>query len=123
MNRFTIGGGLYSPLEVEIDGQVFRVRKISRAVVSELDKVHAAYEAKLDGLDETRKVYAALERSYEELGLMLGPEAKGAIEGLDIREASEVMTFITSRIMNPEKKGDAPDPEKNAPKPGDVTAP
>lgn len=122
MNRFTIGGGLYAPLEVEIDGQVFRVRKISRAVVSELDKIHAAYEAKLDGLDETRKVYAALERSYEELGLMLGPEAKVAIEGLDIREASELMTFITSRVMNPDKATEA-DPEKNAPKPGDVTAP
>jgi hypothetical protein len=70
-----------------------------------------------------RQTYAALERAYEELRVILGEDAREAIESLDIREAAELMTFITSRVMNPEKSGGDADPGKNVPKPGDVTAP
>ena len=123
MNRFTIGGGLYAPLEVDIDGKIFTVRKINRAVIGELDAIQQDYQAKIDGLEDVRKTYAALERAYAELRVMLGEDAKDAIESLDIREASELMTFITQRVMNPEKKAGSEEREKNGPKPGDATAP
>lgn len=119
MNRFTVGGGLYSPLEVEIDGKVFKVRKMGRAVLVEFDRLYAEYEAKAKDLDDSRKGYAMFELIYQQLLLTLGPDAQEAIEGLDFHEAGEIIKFITGQG----KKDAGPDPEKNAPKPGDVTAP
>lgn len=119
MNRLTIGGGLYSPLEVEIDGQVFKVRKIGRAISAEFDRLRADYEAKAQDLTADRKGYALLELLYAQLVLALEDAAKEAIEGLDFHEAAELIKFITTQ----EKDGGKGDAEKNALKPGGEPAP
>lgn len=128
MSRFTIGGGLYAPLEVEIDGQVFKVRKMGRAAFRELDAHQAEYDITFKDVDDKNqhKTFATLEKVYSDLLIMFGPEAQDAIESLNIQEASDVMKFVLSNGIVPDKEGEAKvevDPEKNGPKPGDVTAP
>jgi hypothetical protein len=125
MSRFTIGGGLYSPLEVEVDGQVFRVRKIGRAVGRQLDALQAEYDFAFKSVDDqdVRKIYATMDKVYAELMLLFDSEAKESIENLGFLEASELLKRLVSQSMNQDKPGDEPDPGKNVPKPGDVTAP
>lgn len=105
MPKLTIdtSASLYAPIEVEIDGQKFTLRKITRAELQEL--------AALD----TEIAKGNLDAAYERLEIMFGPSE--VFSKLDLNQVGEVIRFVTRGILNPETA------EKNAPKPGDKPQP
>jgi hypothetical protein len=107
MSRFTVktGQGLFPPIEVEIEGKVLQVRKMTRAVTSEVSRL--AGEIKDHSIDAI----------YKELEILLGPCPE--IDGLDLQEASQIFSYIMSELTSRAKGRNADDGgEKNAPEPG-----
>lgn len=100
MPKLTIDtkASLYAPIEVEINGKLFRVRKFTRDL---LEQVEA-----LDEQAQQGKISAA----YERLELLLGKHK--LINELEPAQVGEITQFIVMKIMNPEA------PEKNAQRPG-----
>jgi len=94
---------IYEPIEVEIDGKAYVLRKLTRKELGELE-----------GLDEKIKA-GQLDAAYGRLELMFGPHE--AFSKLDLSQVGEVVRFVVQAILNPEKR------EKNAQKPGDKAQP
>jgi hypothetical protein len=112
MPKFVVGQGrgLFSPIEVEIEGKVLQVKKMTRAVTAEVSRL--AGEIKDHSIDSI----------YKELEILLGPGPE--IDGLDLQEASQVFAYIMSALTSRAKTRTADDGgEKNAPEPGAVVAP
>jgi len=90
---------LFKPIEVEIDGKVFEVKRLTRTVAQEIEKFSKQIN---DG---------QLDAAYLQLEMFLGEDE--AIGNLDLHQVNEITRFIVKNIISPEEE------EKNAPKPGD----
>ena len=90
---------LFEPVEVEIDGQVFTVKRIDRDTLKKI--------AELD--EETQK--GNLDAAYERLELLIGKHK--FINTLALEELIEITDFVTRNIFRPSKQ------EKNLPGPGE----
>lgn len=104
MARLTIDTkkSLYKPIEIEVNGKVYLVKRITRPIIVELDKL--AKNA-LDG---------DVEAAYKQVELLLGKDK--SLDELELREVNEIVTYITQQIFKPEKV--IPDEEKKATGPG-----
>jgi hypothetical protein len=103
---------LFAPIEVEINGKTFTVARITRAVLRKLEELsNAAKAAQATGTVD-------IESPYRQLDLLLGEHPE--IAEIDLREAGEVLKFITSEILRSERMPMAGlgDEEKNVSKLG-----
>ena len=94
---------LFKPIEVEIDGKVFEVKRFTRAVAQEVEKL------------DTQIQGGKLDAAYRQLEIFLGENK--AIGNLDLNQVNEITRFIVKNIISPEPE------EKNEPKPGDSALP
>src|SRR4030043_167409 len=92
------GASIYEPIEVEIDGKIFRLRKLAHKDFSELEAL------------DKKVMEGHLVAAYERLDILFGPDE--SFLKLDIHQVGEIIRFVAAQILNPEKK------EKNLPKPG-----
>lgn len=91
-------GSLYEPIEVEIDGKVYRVKPLTRELLQQIDAFDKA-EAK--GVVEA--TYKRLETMIDGIG--------NKLDKLDIREIHRLTDFILTSLQ-PQKE------EKNESGPG-----
>lgn len=89
---------LYEPVEVEIDGKIFQVKKMTKEIIQKL--------AELDALVRKGKTYAIFQR----VELMIGKSEE--VSRLGVGEAIKIMKFIIDTAFNPEPA------EKNLLRPG-----
>lgn len=94
--------GLYKPIEVKIDGEIYQTREINREVIAQIKKI--AQEA-LEG--DIEAGYRQLEYLFEK------PEIT---DKLDIRIVNLIIEEITDKIFVPEKF--LTEQEKNGSRPG-----
>lgn len=90
---------LYKPIEVEIDGKLYRVKRLTRALIQDV----AAMDA------ETAK--GDLDAAFRRLEILL--EDKPPVESLDIQQVARITEFIIRSVLTPEPA------EKNGSKPGE----
>jgi len=96
---------LYEPLEVEIDGKTFKVRRITR----DLLRAISAMDVEVQG--------GQADLVYDRLALLLEEKAAPAIDKLDLLEVRRVMEFITENAFKVSKE------EKNGSRLGDEKSP
>ncbi len=89
---------LYEPIEIEIGGRVFPLKKVDRAVLRRIRELDA----------ETQK--GNLDAAYERLELLIGKHK--FIDDLALENLIEITNFVIRSIIAPTKK------EKNEPGPG-----
>ena len=94
---------LYDPLEVEINGQVFKVKPVGRVMLKKIEE--------LDG----RVKAGDLDAAYERLELLIGKHK--AIDKLVLEDLVGITDFITSNLIRPRKK------EKNVQRPEEGKSP
>jgi hypothetical protein len=104
MPKLTIetGKSLYKPIEIEIDGKVFQVKRLTRAIIQEIEALDS----------ETSK--GNLDAAYRRLELLL--EKNEAIDNLDLQQIGQITDFVVRNILVPEKE------EKNVSEPGDKSS-
>jgi hypothetical protein len=95
---------LYKPIEVEIDGKVFQVRRLTRDVLQEAERL------------DSEVASGKLDAAYERLEFLLQTKNK-IFNKLSVEEVGEVTRFITSSMLSPEKS------EKNESRPEDEKSP
>jgi len=94
---------LYEPIEVEIDGQKFTLRRITREKLREIEELDRAIgEGNLDA-------------AYKRLEVFFGPSE--AFSKLDLCQVGELVRFVVRAILNPETA------EKNLSNPGEAKQP
>jgi hypothetical protein len=125
MSEFKIGGDLYRPLSVEVSGRDFTVKKINQKRMKELEQLDLELAEFKKTLDPDLYSYRKIDNTYRQLELLFAPEAREAIQDLDVMEATDLLQYVINTIFEPRKKAETPEAEaeKNGPKPGDVTAP
>ncbi len=103
MSRIVVDSSksLLPPVEVEIDGQVFQVRRIDR----DAQRLLVEFDARVRSGD--------LDASYEQLEFLLGEAAREAINRLDIRQVDDLLLRIVKALygrapLEDEKKASAP---------------
>ena len=101
MPRLTIDTkkSLFEPVEVEINGKVFKVKKIDRETLKKITELDIETQA------------GNLDAAYRRLELMIGKQA--VVSSLAIEELIEITQFIIGNIFRPSKQ------EKNLPGPGE----
>ena len=95
---------LYKPIQVEVNGQMLTVVRVTKAVIKELDRLA---NLAIDG---------DVEAAYKQLELFFGKKHK-VFETLEVREVREINKYITTQLFKSEKTGG--DQEKKAKEPGD----
>lgn len=96
---------LFDPIEIEIDGEVFKVERLTRALLLKIGELMEEDDDK------------SLESGYKVLELVLGERAYEVISELDIRRVNEIVEFIKDNISPSTSE------EKNESKPGDEPSP
>lgn len=89
---------LYDPLEVEINGKVFKVKPVGRNMIKRIGELDA----------EVRK--GNLDAAYERLELLIGKHK--VIDELILEDLIEITDYITHNLIRPKRK------EKNLQGPG-----
>lgn len=93
---------LYAPIEVEIDGHVFTLKKVTQKMLTEVGR-----------LDEEIP-RGNLEAAWKRLEVLFGPS--DVFSGLDIFQVGDIIRFVVRSIMVPEaeeKKEQGPAEEKS----------
>jgi len=96
---------LFDPIEIEIDGEMFEVERLTRPLLFKIEEFMKQIE---DG---------SFDAGYKLIELLLGEKALDAISGLDLIQVNKISTFITDSIT--QLSGE----EKNESKPGDKASP
>jgi hypothetical protein len=89
---------LYEPVEIEIGGKAYILKKIDRAALKKIRELDA----------ETQK--GNLDAAYQRLELLIGKHK--FIDNLALENLIDITDFVIRSIISPTKK------EKNAPGPG-----
>jgi len=105
---------LYKPVEVTLEGQVFKLRKLNRALFRKLAEFEKMERAAKDNFETVEVV-------YEEMKAFIDAPAD-VIDDLDDRQLMELKDIIDQVVFKKKAPGAAEDPEKNGPKPGEETA-
>ena len=100
---------IYTPIEIEIEGVKYKLRKLNRARFREI----AEWTKKEAEAGDDKK--AAVEAVYEQLKVFVDAPAD-VLDDLDIFEVGRLVSLITEKIVR--KPASPEDPEKNVPKPG-----
>jgi hypothetical protein len=94
---------VYKPIEVEIDGKVYRAKTINREILDEMGKLEEGIRTGDAG------------KAYDQVELIFG---NGQIfNKLELRQINDIVAHVTKCLFSPEKvepKGE----EKNASRPG-----
>lgn len=90
---------LYDPIEVEIDGKIFPVKKINRETIQQIQKFD----------EETGN--GNIDAAYQRLELFIGKH--DVIAKLALEDLIEITNFIVTNLFRPKKK------EKNLQRSGD----
>jgi len=90
MPRLKIDTSLYDPIEVEIDGEIFRVKKITRDMLQKIQELDT----------ETGK--GNLEAAYQRLELFIGKHK--VINNLALEDLIEITNFIVTNLFRPKKQ-------------------
>ena len=99
----------FSPIEVEVDGEVYRKETITPATIREIMKHEkAANEGSLDAV-------------IKQLNLMTGIPVEVA-EQVDVRDINTLVTAVSQQIFNP-KKYEPEGEEKNVSRPEQKESP
>jgi hypothetical protein len=99
----TTDKSLYAPIDVEIDGKLYRVKRMTRTLIQEI----AALDA------ETGK--GDLDAAFRRMEILF--EQKPPIDKLDIQQVGKITEFIVRNVLAPEQA------EKNGSKPGEQNLP
>lgn len=107
---------LYTPVEVELEGQKFRLRKLNRAMFKKLAEFAALERAAKDPFE-------AVEVAYEELKAFVDAPAD-VLDDLDDRQVSELKNIIDEVVFKRKKSPETAEEtaEKNGPRPGEEAA-
>jgi len=108
---------LYRPIEVEIDGQGFRLKKLNRVMFTSLGEF-GKKEAAAEGS------FAKVEVMYDQLQAFVDAPAE-VIDDLTAEQVHELFQIINQVVFVGAKDTGTSKEEtelKNAPKPGDVPA-
>jgi len=103
--KLIINTSLYPQYEVEINGAVFKVRAVNRAVFELLESLT---KKAIDGDP------SALAQLYDQVALVIDAPTD-LIDSLDYRVIRDVMRFVNMKMIRAEEQGE----EKNEPKPGE----
>lgn len=98
---------LYKPIEIEIDGKNFQVKRVTREI---LEKV-----AELDQSAKDGNLHAA----YQQVELLIGKNK--VINALDIRQIGKLIQHVIDSLYMPEKE--LTESEKKKLKAGDEKSP
>jgi len=93
---------LYQPIEVEIDGHIFSLKKVTQKMLGEIGRLD----------EEIPK--GNLEAAWQRLEVLFGPSKLFA--KLDIFQVGEIIRFVVRSIVAPEaeeKNGQGPGQEKS----------
>lgn len=101
--RIDTSATVYEPITVEIDGQTYTLKRITRKEIKQIEALDR--EVSLGHLDA---IYGRLEVLFGE---------QDAFAGLSLAEVSRIIRFVVEAIAAPETD------EKNGPKPGDIPQP
>ena len=112
--------GVLPPLQVEIGGAVFEVLRLNRKRLRQLAEIERQAEEQPEGLGRASGSLSKLDLVYDQLSLLLGAEAREAIEEIDVNEAVELYAWIMDQAKGKFAPGDA---EGNAPAPGGESSP
>lgn len=82
---------LYEAVEVEVDGEVYHSKKLTRSLLAEVDRLD---------IEVDKKNREAL---LEEVVLLLGIETK-ILEKLDFREVEDILLYVKGKFRLTEKK-------------------
>ena len=92
---------LHKPIEITVDAQTFRVKKINREVLNKIeDLARKALKGEVDA-------------AYTQMELIFGKHK--SLDLLDIREVNDILGYVTTEIFKAEK---ITSPEKKAKGPG-----
>ena len=103
MSRFNLDTTIVPPIEVEIGGQVYLIRKMDKPLLDQLQ-----------GLEENRKAGDPTFFHRQLLIMLDAPE--DVIKSLDVRKVKELAVWINDQITAPLPKDKV---EKNGSKPGE----
>jgi len=98
---------LYKPVDVEIDGNVYPVARITRPIQRQIME-----------FDEQWKK-GDLDAAYRRLELLIGPQP--FMEKLDVQQVNAITEYIVRKVYAPTKEDRAE--EKKAPEAGEKTSP
>lgn len=107
---------IYQPIEVEISGQKYPLRKRNQTMFKLMLEFDKALEAVKD------KPYEGLLIQYDQVKALVDAPA-AVIDDLDVEQIVELFEITSKVMVTGEKHTALEDKEKNGPKPGDVTAP
>ena len=96
---------VHKPIEIEIDGETYSNKPLSRATFDEVKK-HEAAALKGD-----------IESLYKQVQALF-PVPMEMLNQLDIRDVNSLLEYVMSQILTPKATTDKEKAEKNAPKPG-----
>ena len=88
---------LFEPIEVEINGQTFQAKRLTRSVLLGIEDLMKQMQV------------GSFDAAYKALELLLGEDAL-SVSDLDLTQVTKIIRFITDTSM--------PEDEKNASKPG-----
>lgn len=110
MPKFTVNAepSICEPIEVEINGHTYSVRKISRRMLREIDAAQKEAEASAGhGLGSAESIFRQVE-------LLLGEEAREDVDTLDLFEAGELVSWIASQYVQKGVRATVAKPEPAA---------
>ena len=109
---------LYQPVEVEIDGQKFKLRRLNRSMFQTLAEFAKKEEA------AKNDAFATIDVVYEELKAFVDapPEVLDNLDQQQVLELKKIIDQVVFKKQAPGAASPAEDPEKNGPKPGEETA-
>lgn len=107
MSRLVINTeeSLYKPVDIEIDGQVYTVARVTRPI-----------QRRILELDEEWKK-GNLDAAYQRLELLIGSQP--FMEKLDVQQVNTITEYIVRKVYAPSKEDRAE--EKKAPEAGEKT--
>jgi hypothetical protein len=95
---------LYKPVEVEIDGQVYQVARVTRSIQRQLLELDEAWKR------------GELDAAFLRLEVLIGPQE--FIEKLDVQQANAITEYIVRKVYAPSKEDRAE--EKKASEAGET---
>ena len=96
---------IHKPIEVEIDGETYQNRPLSRTTFDEVKK------------HEKEALKGDIEALYKQVQILFGVPME-VLNKIDVRDINSLITYTMDQIFKASATTDKEKAEKNAPKPG-----
>ncbi len=96
---------VHKPIEIEIDGKVYRNRSLSRTTFDEVTK------------HEKAAIGGDIESLYKQVTALIDVPIE-VLNEIDIRDINSLLEYVMAKILTPTAKTAKEKAEKNVPKPG-----